>query len=142
MNSEYNLVLYLQLFKGREDYFAQQGEDWYFPIPKTLDEFYLRRHLNGDATFGLYVLNRESYCHLVCIDIDIPKTDLGEVDFVNQVEKNAYLKDKLDAVLEALSGPLVVPPKSILLEETGGRGYSCMGFFLRTSSGPDRRHIW
>ena len=127
-----NLGLYLQLFRGREDYFAQQGEDWYFPVPKALDEFYLRRHLEGDATFGLYVLNRESCCHLVCIDIDIPKSSLGEVDFADPDEKYGYLKHKLDAVLEALSGPLAVPPESILLEDTGGRGYHIWVFF----SGP------
>ena len=63
---------YLQLFRGREDCFAQQGEDWYFPVPRTLDEFYVRCHLEGDATFGLYVLTGASCCHLVCIDIDIP----------------------------------------------------------------------
>ncbi|MEE9225930.1 MAG: reverse transcriptase domain-containing protein [Bacteroidota bacterium] len=132
MNDVPNLGLYLKLFRGREDYFAQQGEDWYFPVPKALDEIYLNRHLEGDATFGLYVLNRESCCHLVCIDIDIPKSDLGEVDFANPSEKHGYLKHKLDAVLEALSGTLGVPPESILLEETGGRGYHIWVFF----SGP------
>jgi hypothetical protein len=118
-----NLDLYLQIFRGREDYFAQQGEDWYFPVPNSLDEFYVRRHLDGDATFGVYVLNCESCCHLVCIDIDIPKGDLGTVDFSNPTVKYGFLKEKLDAVLKALSGPLAVPPESILLEETGGRGY-------------------
>jgi len=132
MNDVPNLGLYLQLFKGREDYFAQQGEDWYSPVPKALDEVYLRRHFEGDATFGLYVLNRKSCCHLVCIDIDIPKSELGKVDFSNPGEKYGYLKHKLDAILEALSGQLAVHPESILLEETGGRGYHIWVFF----SGP------
>ncbi|MBU2054062.1 MAG: hypothetical protein KKC25_03670 [Proteobacteria bacterium] len=131
MNDDPNLGLYLQLFRGREDYFAQQGEDWYFPVPKALDEFYLRRHLEGDATFGLYLLNRESCCHLVCIDIDIPKSDLGEIDFSNPGEKYGYLKHKLNVVLGALSGQLALPPESILLEETGGRGYHIWVFFSR-----------
>lgn len=135
MSNHPNLGPYLQLFKGREDYFAQQGEDWYFPVPRTLDEFYVRRHLEGDATFGLYVLNRASCCHLVCIDIDIPKCDLSAVDFRNPEAKYGYLKHKLDAVLEALSGRLGVPPEATLLEETGGRGYHIWVFFSEAVQG-------
>lgn len=129
MNDDPNIGLYLRLFRGREDQFAQQGMDGYFRVSKALDEFYLRRHLEGDATFGLYLLNSESCCHLVCIDIDIPKSDLGAVDFSKPDQKHSYLKKKLDAVLEALSGKLAVPPESILLEETGGRGYHIWVFF-------------
>jgi hypothetical protein len=103
MDSQSSLLPYLQLFRGREDYFAQQGEDRYFPVPGTLDEYYLRRHLDGDATFGLYVLNRESCCHFVCIDIDIPRSDLIAVDFRRPDAKYNYLKYKLGAVIEELS---------------------------------------
>ncbi len=129
MSNHTNLSPYLHLFKGREDYFAQQGEDWYIPVQRILDEFYVLRHLEGDATFGLYVLNRASCCHLVCVDIDIPKCDLSEVDFKNPKAKYGYLKPELDAVLEALSGQLGVLPESILLEDTGGRGYHIWVFF-------------
>lgn len=135
MSNHPNLDPYLQLFRGREDYFAQQGEDWYFPVPRTLDEFYVRRHLEGDATFGLYVLNRASCCHLVCIDIDIPRSDLSEVDFKHSEAKYGYLKDKLDAVLEALFERLGVPPEATLLEDTGGRGYHIWVFFSETVQG-------
>jgi len=82
MNNDLDLDLYLQLFKGREDYFAEQGEDWYRPIKGVLDEYYLRRHLEGDATFGLYVLNQASRCHLVCVDIDIPKNSSNPVSTI------------------------------------------------------------
>jgi len=129
MSNHTNLSPYLHLFKGREDYFAQQGEDWYIPVQRILDEFYVLWHLGGDATFGLYVLNQASCCHLVCVDIDIPKCDLNEVDFKNPKAKYGYLKPKLDAVLEALSGRLGVPLESILLEDTGGRGYHIWVFF-------------
>jgi hypothetical protein len=135
MTSYLNLGPYLQHFKGREDYFAQQGENGYYPVPRTLDEYYIRRHLEGDATFGLYVLNRESFCHLVCIDIDIPQSQLSKVDFEQPEVKYAYLKDKLNAVLEALFGQLGAPPGSILLEDTGGRGYHIWMFFSEPVQG-------
>lgn len=135
MISNPNLGRYLQLFRGREDYFAQQGEDWYFPIPRTLDEFYVRRHLAGDATFGLYILNRANCCHLLCIDIDIPKSDLCGIDLKNPEVKYGYLKHKLSAILKALSERLGVAPGAILLEETGGRGYHIWVFFTEAIQG-------
>jgi hypothetical protein len=36
-----HLARYLSLFKGREDYFAQQHESFYTPVPRPLDAFYL-----------------------------------------------------------------------------------------------------
>lgn len=135
MSSDLDLGIYLHLFRGREDYFAQQGDDWYFSVQKPLDEFYVRRHLAGDATFGLYVLDRASCCHLICIDIDIPKSDLSKVDLSHPLAKYGYLKHKLDAVQEALSGQLGVPPEAILLEETGGRGYHIWVFFSEAVEG-------
>jgi len=135
MSNHPNLDPYLKLFRGREDYFAQQGEDWYFPVPRTLDESYVRRHLEGDATFGLYVLNRASCCYLACIDIDIPKSNLSEVDFKYPEVKYSYLKDRLHAVLEALSGRLGVRPETTLLEDTGGRGYHIWVFFSEAVQG-------
>jgi hypothetical protein len=47
MNGKSNLDLYLQLFRGREELFAQQGQDYYFPVHKPLDEFYVRQHLGA-----------------------------------------------------------------------------------------------
>ncbi len=81
------------------------------------------------------MLNRESCCNFVCIDIDIPKAAIKEVDFKNPDAKYSYLKNKLNAVLEALSGPLKVPPEAILLEETGGRGYHIWVFFTEEMQG-------
>jgi hypothetical protein len=135
MSNHPNINLYLQLFRGREDFFAQQDEDRYFPIQRTLDEFYVRQHLEGNATFGLYVLNRASRCYLVCIDIDIPKSDFRYIDFKYSEVKYGYMKPKLDAVLETLAGQLGVPPEAILLEETGGRGYHIWVFFSEAVPG-------
>ena len=81
MSVHTNYGTYLRLFKGREDYFAEQRRDRYFPIHESLDEFYVARHLSGDTTFGIYLLTNSSCCHLVCIDVDIPKTELNDIDF-------------------------------------------------------------
>ncbi len=141
MNGDQNIALYLQLFKGREDYFAQQGQDWYFPVPKPFDEFYLLQHLDGDATYGLYVLNSKSSCHLLCIDLDIPKGDLEGVNIADRVRKYGYLRTKLQAVLDTLREQLRVPPESILLEETGGRGYHIWVFLTGPLDGKVAVHF-
>ena len=73
MKGDQNIVCYLQLFKGRHDYFAEQGDDHYRPVHNPFGEFYLEQHLRGDATYGLYLLNSESYCHLLCVDIEHPE---------------------------------------------------------------------
>lgn len=129
MISSSDLNLYLQFFKGREDYFAQQHSDFYRPVDRALDEFYLRRHLDGDLTFGLYVLDSASCCYLICIDIDIPKNELDKVDFADPEHKYAWLRNKIDAVLEALCSKFAVPMSAILVEDSGGRGYHVWVFF-------------
>jgi len=135
MNSEGNISLFLQLFKGREDCFGQQGEGWYFPVEKPLDEFYLRRHLEGDATFGVYVLNRQSRCHLLCVDVDIPKAELEDINFADRAIKYDHLRIKLQAVLDTLHTQLGLPLDSILLEDTGGRGYHIWVFLSDSLDG-------
>jgi hypothetical protein len=129
MNSTSELKQYLQLFRGREEYFAQQGVDFYSPVRCTLSEFHIRRHLNGDMTVGLYLLTSESFCHFICIDIDIPKGELDQIDFRDAEKKCAYLKEQLEAVHKELCSQFKVPPNSILFEETGGRGYHIWVFF-------------
>jgi len=123
MNGDQNIACYLQLFKGRDDYFAEQGEDHYRPVQNPFGEYYLDQHLRGDATYGLYLLNSGSYCHLLCVDIDIPKGDVCAINISNRIEKYNYLRPKLQAVVDTLRTNLGIPSESILLEDTGGRGY-------------------
>src|ERR1035441_7101037 len=118
-----SLTLYLSLFRGREDHFAQQHDTYYCPVPKPLDPFYLGQHLAGDATFGMYVLTSRSCCHFFCVDIDIPKADLKETNFADRTAKHDCLGQHLRETIKTLTETLCVPPEALLLEETGGRGY-------------------
>lgn len=114
---------FLNLFKGREDYFAQQHESYYCPVPKPLDSFYLDQHLAGDATYGIYVLTSNSCCHFFCIDIDIPKAELEGTNFTDRTAKYAHLGPCVRETIQTLSGILGIPHEALLLEDTGGRGY-------------------
>ena len=114
---------YLNLFKGREDYFGQQHDSSYSPVPRPFDVFYLIQHLNGDATYGVYVLTTQSTCHLFCIDIDIPKVELGQTNYKDRVAKYAFLGERVRDTIKTLTETLRIPRQAILIEETGGRGY-------------------
>jgi hypothetical protein len=130
-----SLTLYLSLFRGREDHFAQQHDTYYCPVPKPLDPFYLGQHLAGDATFGMYVLTSRSCCHFFCVDIDIPKADLKETNFADRTAKHDCLGQHLRETIKTLTETLCVPPEALLLEETGGRGYHIWIFLKDALSG-------
>lgn len=132
-----NYGTFLRLFKGREDYFAEQHDNAYRPIRNPLDDFYVAQHLSGDATFGIYLLTSASCCHLLCIDIDVPKSGLAEIDFRDPAKKHAILGPKVCKVTEALRDALGIPERAILFEETGGRGYHIWVFLDGAVSGRD-----
>jgi len=121
--------IYLEYFQGREDYFAIQATNSYKPVNEKFSENYLEKHLNKFATFGVYVLTKDSKCNFVCIDIDIPKSELESIDFKDHQLKFKYLKHSLLKILKVFINELEIDTNSILLEETGGRGYHIWLFF-------------
>ncbi len=130
-----DIATYLRLFKGREDYLAQQCDDYYFPVRSALDSFHVHRHFAEDATFGLYVLTKQSKCNLVCVDIDIPKDQLGDVAFRDRARKYEQLSPFLQQLLRTLEEDLGIPASSLLLEDTGGRGYHVWIFIAAPLAG-------
>jgi len=133
---------FLSFFKGREDYFALQGDDNYRPINQPLSEDYLEKHFNGFVTFGIYVLTKSSQCNFICIDIDIPKSKLDDIEFKDQKEKYIHLKDKLIIFQKNITEKLNIEKDSILFEDTGGRGYHIWVFFEEAITGKDARKLY
>ena len=128
-NSEALLKIYLDYFKGREDYIAYQGQNFYYPINQSLSEALIIQHLKNLVTYGIYVLNSQSKCSLICIDIDIPKEEVKEELVKDSNKKFQFLKDKLFKIIHTLNNKLTIDNKYILLEDTGGRGYHIWIFF-------------
>lgn len=127
--NKYNLGEYLDYFKGREDYIACQGNTHYYPIKSALNEDLLLKHIDGIQTLGVYVLTKVSKCNFICIDIDIPKSKLSEVDFKDPKIKFESLKIHLFKVINDLTTGLSFSVNNLLLEDTGGRGYHVWIFF-------------
>ncbi|MEX2492801.1 MAG: reverse transcriptase domain-containing protein [Nitrospirales bacterium] len=59
----------------------------------------------------------------MCIDIDIPKAELKDIDFADRTAKHERLYPLLQPLLKVLQSDFAIPSTGILLEETGGRGY-------------------
>ena len=129
--------VFLDLFKGRQDYFAVQTTNIYRPVKRNFSDYYLERHLKKIVTFGIDVLTKESKCNFLCIDIDIPKSDLETVNFEDKSIKFEYLKSELLEIQGILTNKLEIDENSILLEDTGGRGYHIWLFLETPISGED-----
>ncbi len=66
-NKAHDFSVYLDYFRGREEFIGLQVERGYRPISRSLDADILKIHFEGHATFAEYVLNQQSNCNFVCI---------------------------------------------------------------------------
>jgi len=140
--NEIDKLNFINFFKGREDYFALQTNEGYRPINQPLSEKFLEKHFKGFVTFGIYVLTKSSECNFICIDIDIPKEQLNDIEFENQKKKYEYLKESLIIFQKNITKKLNISNNSILFEDTGGRGYHIWIFFDETIPGKDARKLY
>jgi len=138
---EKDKLIFLNYFKGREDYFASQTDEGYQPIKKPLSEQFLEEHFQGFITFGIYVLTKSSQCNFICIDIDIPKGQLTDIEFEDPEKKYEHLKDKLIILQKNIIEKLNIGNNAILFEDTGGRGYHIWIFFEEAIQGKDARKL-
>ena len=140
--SENEKLIFLSFFKGHENHFACQVNSGYQPINQSLSEKHLDIHFKGLNTFGIYILNKSSKCNFICIDIDIPKNKLEDIEFENQNEKYKFLKDKLIFFRNIITEKLNIEDSAILFEDTGGRGYHIWIFFEDAIAGKDVRKLY
>lgn len=129
MINDSDKLKFLEYFSGREDYFAVQDIGGYKPINVNLDLYYLDKHLRNFITCGIYTLTSNSQCYFICIDIDIPKNELGIIDFLNKDKKYKYLKKNLNYIHKVFLEDLNLSENNILFEDSGGRGYHIWLFF-------------
>jgi len=120
---------FLEYFSGREDHFASQLNNYYKPCKRELDIHYLDKHINGLISCGVYVLQKDSKCNFLCIDVDIPKPELDQINFLNRKKKLLYLGKKIKKIRAVLIEELGFNAEEILIEDTGGRGYHIWVFF-------------
>jgi len=69
---------FMNLFAGREDVFAVQSEEGYYPVRRPMTEKDVVEHLNGEKTLGAYVLRSDNCLKFAAFDVDIKKDILDE----------------------------------------------------------------
>jgi RNA-directed DNA polymerase len=72
--SDEDASTFSSLFQGRSDFFAYQwvddkGRRGFYPVNRSLSREEIKKHLRGNKTLGLYLLNEEDCVSLAVIDI-------------------------------------------------------------------------
>jgi hypothetical protein len=123
---------YLELFSGREDYFARQwvnkeeAKQGYVPVRHPLGFEEVDEHLKGRKTYGMYLIHSDGTVKVAVIDADIvsryrnTKLKLDEKRLVKR--EYHYLVSRI----KELSGKIGLSP---LVEFSGGKGWHFWFFF-------------
>lgn len=85
---------YLSLFRAREGVFSRQWTDssgrlGYTPIFQPLSEENIKQHLEGEDTFGIYLLRSDNTVNQIVIDIDISRQVRSEIS-INDKDLNEW----------------------------------------------------
>ena len=126
--SEEFLQRFLQLFRGRENVYAQQFSEaeriGYRPIHQPLDSQLLRKHLDGEISLGVYTLQEDSKVSFCAIDFDIRKAILSSA--LEPID--SLIEELLPEILGNLK-PLLSEGLEPLVEFSGYKGYHIWLFF-------------
>ena len=113
---------FLDLFSGREDVFAYQTEQGYYPVRRKMNSQDVVEHLEGQKTLGVYVLRSDNSVKFCAFDVDLKK-DLSQ-DYSNSMQLCR------DVVVE-LRERLKLENIKNYVEFSGNKGYHVWIFFDR-----------
>lgn len=130
--SEEDASLFLSIFRGREDFFAcqwvdEKGRRGFSHVSRPLNLTEIKRHLGGEDTMGLYLMDEEDRVYLSVIDIDINQKAL--LEYAKDEEEVAKLHQltQNDAVrMASICDDLEIP---FLIEDSGYKGRHLWFFF-------------
>ena len=78
----------LDLFVHRSDVFARQYENGaYYPVKRPITIADIEKHLEGDATYGLYCLDTDNTVKWACVDLD-GDTSISEIARLDRISKD------------------------------------------------------
>ncbi len=120
----------LRLFRGDNRRVMQQFPGRYGVLHKgPLCAQDLRLHLEGRISVACYLLDQDTRCAAVCLDVDIPKVDIPEAASARKELKRSKFLPVVRRIVQYLEEGYSVSSEAILLEDTGGRGYHVWLFF-------------
>lgn len=130
--SDADVSVFTSIFRGRKDVFACQwvdgkGRRGFTHISRPLDNNEIRRHLAGEQTLGLYLMDGEDRVNLSVIDVDINQKALLEyATDENELEKLHRLAEQDTARITSVCDDLQIP---YLIEDSGYKGRHIWFFF-------------
>lgn len=112
---------FLDLFSGREDVFAVQTDEGYYPVRLPIKKEDALEHLNGEKTLGIYVLSSNNNIKFAVFDVDFKKNFGDYHNALNLCKKVAM------NICERLKAEGI----KYYVEFSGNRGYHIWIFFDR-----------
>ena len=115
----------LRLFKGDARRVMQQlSSGGYRPLHTgALTSSDLVRHLMGNISASIYLLDEHAQCSTLCFDIDIPKLEIPSDPALRDEKKRAEYIPVAHKIADYVEAEYGVDRSAMLLEDTGGRGY-------------------
>lgn len=117
---------YMALFRGREDAFARQwanreeGKQGYVPVQRALEPEDVYEHLQGQKTYGIYLLTGESRVWTGAIDVDLT---MGLRDGKIAEKERAAIKRESVYLYTRLMEMANKAGLTCIAEVSGGKGY-------------------
>jgi len=130
--SDEDASLFASIFRGRDAFFAcqwvdEKGRRGFSHVSRPLNLAEIKRHLGGEETIGLYLMDEEDRVRLSAIDIDISQKALLEyARDEEEVAKLHQLTENDAARMASICDDLEIP---FLIEDSGYKGRHLWFFF-------------
>lgn len=130
--SDAHIALFLSLFRGKRRLFARQWADGkgrcgFDPVSRPMEADDVRKHLAGEETLAIYLINEEGLAHAGVIDIDIDKKAL--LEYARQKDKIAELRAAVQRDADRISSVCQNLKVHTLIEDSGYKGRHLWFFF-------------
>jgi group II intron reverse transcriptase/maturase len=130
--SDEDASLFASIFRGRDDFFAcqwvdEKGRRGFSHVSRPLNLTEIKRHLEGEETIGLYLMDEEDRVRVSAIDIDISQKALLEYAKDEEVVSKLHQLTQNDAArMASICDDLEIP---FLIEDSGYKGRHLWFFF-------------
>ncbi|MGC9796603.1 CRISPR-associated primase-polymerase type A1 [Fervidobacterium riparium] len=110
---------FMSLFSGREDVFAVQTPEGYYPVRRPMNSSDVLEHFAGRKTLGVYVLRSDDTVKFAAYDVDVRK------DFENDLSSEFHCKETAKMLYYLLRSDNL----NAYIEFSGRKGYHLWIFF-------------
>jgi len=130
--SDQHIMLFLSLFRGKRGMFARQwvdekGRRGFTLVSRPMRTEDVRKHIAGEETLGIYLINEDGFVNLGVIDIDIDNKAL--LEYAKQRDKMAELHRSVQSDAERIFFVCQSLGVHTVIEDSGYKGRHLWFFF-------------